>query len=107
MSTFNINGDINGPANFGDHGRIEINNGADAAQSLRLAAELVERLRTENPPLVAQAEVVRGELARAGQDGAAPDRGRVRAALDTISVGVAAGSGGLALAQELSRVLGL
>ncbi|MFS8197412.1 hypothetical protein ACLVWQ_01870 [Streptomyces sp. CWNU-52B] len=107
MSTFNFHGDINGPANFGDHGRIEVSNGPDPAQSLRLAADLVELLRTENPRLVAPAEVVRGELARAGQDGAAPDRGRVRSALETISVGVAAGSGGLALAQELSRVLGL
>jgi hypothetical protein len=106
MSTYNIN-NVNGPANLGDNGRIEINNGMDAAAVLRVADQLVERLRSENPALVGQAEVIQGELVQAGQEGRAADRGRIRSALETISIGVAAGSGGLALAQELGRALGL
>ncbi|MFI5680300.1 hypothetical protein [Streptomyces cellulosae] len=107
MSTFNFHGNIEGPANFGDNGRIEINNGADAATVLRVADQLVDRLRGENPALVAPARVIQGELAQAGQEGRAADRGRIRSALETISVGVAAGSGGFALAQELARALGM
>lgn len=107
MSTYNFHGNISGPANFGDHGRIEINNGMDPAAVLRVADQLVERLRGENPALVGQAEVIQGELVQAGQEGRAADRGRIRSALETISIGVAAGSGGLALAQELGRALGL
>ncbi|GLW50752.1 hypothetical protein Stsp02_64130 [Streptomyces sp. NBRC 14336] len=106
MSNYHIN-NVNGPANFGDHGRIEINNGADAATLLRLADQLVERLRVENPALVPHAQVIRGELADAGQDGRSADRGRIRSALETIGIGVAAGSGGLALAQDIGRLLGL
>ncbi|GCB45127.1 hypothetical protein [Streptomyces sp. NL15-2K] len=106
MSTYNIN-NVNGPANLGDHGRIEVNNGMDAAAVLRVADQLVERLRGENPALVTQAEVIQGELVQAGQEGRPADRGRIRSALETISIGVAAGSGGLALAQELGRILGL
>ncbi|MFE0253859.1 hypothetical protein [Streptomyces sp. NPDC059010] len=106
MSTFNIR-NINGPANIGDHGRIEINNGADPAAVLRLAEQLVERLRADNPALVPQAQVIQGELASTGQDGRTADRGRIRSALETIGIGVAAGSGSLALVQEIGRVLGL
>ncbi|MEV0174799.1 hypothetical protein AB0I00_27225 [Streptomyces sp. NPDC050803] len=106
-SNYHIN-NVNGPANFGDHGRIEINNhGTDPAALLRLADRLVERLRVESPALVPQAQVIQGELARAEQDGQAVNRGRIRSALETIGIGVAAGSGGLALAQEIGRVLGL
>ncbi|MDL2081875.1 hypothetical protein QNN03_36160 [Streptomyces sp. GXMU-J15] len=106
MSNYHIN-NVNGPANFGDHGRIEINNGTDAATLLRLADQLVERLRVENPALVPHAQVIQGELAGAGQDGRSADRGRIRSALETIGIGVAAGSGGLALAQDIGRLLGL
>ncbi|MBC2902084.1 hypothetical protein [Streptomyces cupreus] len=102
-SNYHIN-NVNGPAIFGDNGRMEINNGTDAATLLRLADQLVERMRVESPALVPQAQVIQGELA---QDGRPADRGRIRAALETIGIGVAAGSGGLALAQEIGRVLGL
>lgn len=105
-SNYHIN-NVNGPAIFGDNGRMEINNGTDAATLLRLADQLVEKLRVESPALVPQAQVIQGELAGAGQDGRTADRGRIRAALETIGIGVAAGSGGLALAQEIGRVLGL
>jgi hypothetical protein len=44
---------------------------------------------------------------RAGREGRAADRGRIRAALETIGIGVAAGSGSLAPAQEPGRALGL
>lgn len=107
MSTFNFHGNISGPSNFGDNGRIEINNGTDAATVLQVADQLVERLRRENPALVPQAQVIQGELAQAGQEGRAAHRGRIQAALETISVGVAAGSGGLALAEQLGHALGL
>ncbi|MEU3894630.1 hypothetical protein [Streptomyces sp. NPDC045251] len=107
MSTYNFHGNISGPANFGDNGRIEINNGADPAAVLDLADRLVERLGTDSPALVGEAEVIRGELVRAGQEGRVADRGRIRSALETIGIGVAAGSGGLALAQELGRALGI
>lgn len=106
MGTYNIR-NVNGPANLGDNGRIEINNGTDAAAVLHLADQLVERLRRENPALVPQAQVIQGELAQAGQEGRAANRGRIRAALETIGVGVAAGSGGLALAEQLGHALGL
>ncbi|MCZ9343397.1 hypothetical protein NGM37_37150 [Streptomyces sp. TRM76130] len=98
---------MSGPSNFGDHGRIEITDGADPAAVLALAGQLVERLRGEHPALTPEAEVVQGELVRAGQEGRAVDRRRIRAALETIGIGVAAGSGSLALAQELGRALGL
>ncbi|WP_328874548.1 hypothetical protein OHT76_33305 [Streptomyces sp. NBC_00287] len=104
-SNYHIN-NVNGPAILGDNGRIEINNGTDPAVLLRLADQLVERLRAESPALVPQAQVVQGELADAGQQGRPADQGRIRAALETIGAGVAAGSGGLALAQEIGRMLG-
>ncbi|MBT2409424.1 hypothetical protein J7I94_02405 [Streptomyces sp. ISL-12] len=107
MSTYNFHGNISGPSHFGDHGHIEIHNGADPAAVLALADRLVERLRGEHPALAPEAEAVQGELVRAGQEGRAVDRGRIRAALETIGIGVAAGSGSLALAQEIQRVLGL
>lgn len=106
MSTYNIR-NVNGPANIGDNGRIEINNGTDAAAVLRLAGELVQRLATDNPSLVPAAQIIQGELADADQDGRPANRGRIRSALETIGIGVAAGSGSLALAQEIARALGL
>ncbi|MGI5379046.1 hypothetical protein ACQEV2_33310 [Streptomyces sp. CA-251387] len=106
MSTYNIR-NINGPANIGDHGHIEVNNGADPAAVLHLAERLVERLHIDNPALVPQAQIIQGELLGAEQDGQPANRGRIRSALETIGIGVAAGSGSLALVQELGRVLGL
>lgn len=106
MSTYNIR-NINGPANIGDHGHIEVNNGVDPAALVQLAERLVERLRFDNPALVPQGEIIQGELISAEQDGQPANRGRIRSALETIGIGVAAGSGSLALAQEISRALGL
>ncbi|MEV7425078.1 MULTISPECIES: hypothetical protein [unclassified Streptomyces] len=109
MSTFNFHGEISGPSNFGDGGRIEVHHhGTSAAEAVRLAAELVRQLRAEDSPaLAAQAEVVRGELVRADEEGRPADQGRLRQALETISLGLAAGSGGVALAQEIGRLIGL
>ena len=107
MGTYNFHGNISGPSNFGDNGRIEINHGMDAAAVLKVADQLVVRLLAEAPSLVTPAQVVQGELARAEQEGRAADRGRIRAALETIGIGVAAGSGSLALVEELTRALGL
>ncbi|WP_275462484.1 hypothetical protein [Streptomyces noursei] len=108
MSTFNFHAEVSGPSNFGDGGRIEIHHhGGSPAEALRLATELVRQLRTEGQPaLAAQAEVVRGELVEAEQEQRPADQGRVRQALQTISLGLAAGSSGLALVQELGRLFG-
>ncbi|XXZ52047.1 hypothetical protein AAGT00_30125 [Streptomyces cavourensis] len=50
---------------------------------------------------------MRGELVRAGEEGRPADRGRIRQALETLTVGLAAGSGGIALAQDIGRLVGL
>ncbi|MEV5527386.1 hypothetical protein [Streptomyces prunicolor] len=107
MSTYNFKGNISGPSNFGDNGRIEINNGTDAAGVLRIAEQLVDRMRGENPTLVSQAQVIQGELVQADQEGRAANRGRIRAALETITIGVGAGSAGLTLVEQLKNALGL
>lgn len=109
MSTYNFHGSVSGPSNFGDNGRIEVHHhGASPAETLRLATELVGALRREGaaPALTAEAETVRGELARAQQEQVHADRGRLRRALDTVTAGLTAGSGALVLAQELVRALG-
>ncbi|MGA5472192.1 hypothetical protein ACPCUK_25900 [Streptomyces arboris] len=109
MSTYNFHGDISGPSNFGDHGKIEVTYGTPPAEALKLAADLVQLVRQEAalPELAAQAEIVRGELVRAGEEGRPADQGRIRQALETLTVGLAAGSGGIALAQEIGRLVGL
>ncbi|MFJ3707991.1 hypothetical protein OG204_29835 [Streptomyces sp. NBC_01387] len=109
MSTFNFKGDISGPSNFGDGGKIEIHqHGMSPAEAMRLATQLVQQLRAEGrPALAAEAEVVRGELARAGQGSPVADHGRIRQALETISLGLATGSGGLELVRELGRFVGM
>ncbi|GHC58231.1 hypothetical protein [Streptomyces cinnamoneus] len=109
MSTFNFHGEISGPGNFGDGGKIEIHHhGATAAEALRLAGELARQLRADGLPVLAEhADVVRGELVRADREQRPADPGRVRRALETISTGLTTGSAGLALAQELGRVIGL
>ncbi|MER5613977.1 hypothetical protein [Streptomyces sp. NPDC002215] len=108
MSTFNFHGQISGPSNFGDNGKIEIHQGASPAEALRLAAELVQQLRQEHRlELAEQAEIVRGELVQAEEERRPADQGRVRQALETISLGLAAGSGGIALVQEIGRLVGL
>ncbi|MGK5637164.1 hypothetical protein ACSNOK_02420 [Streptomyces sp. URMC 126] len=107
MSTFNIHGNITGPSNFGDHGRIEIRHGESPAEALRLAGELVRRLSAESPELAEPAALVRGELTRADEERRPVDRGRIRQWLELITTGAAAGSGSLALARELGQALGM
>ncbi|QOV34785.1 hypothetical protein IM697_32475 [Streptomyces ferrugineus] len=79
--------------------------GADPAAMLILAERLVERLSFENPALVPQGEIIHTELGHAAQDGLPANRGRIRFALEAIGTGVPAGSGSLALVQEIARVL--
>jgi hypothetical protein len=107
MATYNFNGGISGPANFGDNGRIEITYGQSPAEASRLAAELVARLRADDSDRAGHAEEVQGELAAAGREGRPVDRGRIRRALETLSTGLAAGSAALALVQGLGHALGL
>ena len=61
MSTYNFHGNISGPSNFGDHGKIEVTYGAPPAEALQLAADLVQLVRREaaRPELAAEAEFVR------------------------------------------------
>ncbi|MER7921883.1 hypothetical protein ABTY96_01910 [Streptomyces sp. NPDC096057] len=107
MSTFNFNGGGNiHNSHIGDHGHV-VNNGTDSATVLALADRLVDRMRGEYPTLVPQAQVIQGELVQAGEEGRAVNRGRVRAALETITIGVGAGTGGLALIEQLKHALGL
>ncbi|MCX5238527.1 hypothetical protein OG824_25345 [Streptomyces prunicolor] len=106
MSTFNFNGGNITNSHIGDQGHV-VNHGTDSATVLRIAEQLVDRMRGENPTLVSQAQVIQGELVQAGEEGRAANRGRIRAALETITLGVGAGSGGLALAEQLKHALGL
>ncbi|MET9294189.1 hypothetical protein [Streptomyces sp. NPDC003077] len=104
MSTFHVNGPVNGPSQWGD-GNAQVNAGASAspAEALRLAGELAGRLGPDAPP---QAAAVRTELARAEAAGAEPDRGRIREWLDTLTQSVGAAGGTLALIEGIRRALG-
>ncbi|MFC9278932.1 hypothetical protein [Streptomyces collinus] len=108
MSTYNFHGNINGPAHMGDHGRIEVNVHGPATEPLvRLAEGLIEALRAEYPVLVPHGEVIHGALMESVGDGGPPNRGRIRSALETISIGAAAGTASLAFTQQFMQALGL
>ncbi|MGE7390149.1 hypothetical protein ACQKM2_32190 [Streptomyces sp. NPDC004126] len=108
MGTYNFHGNVNGPGNYGDHGVINIGPEEDAARVLRLAAELARWLtdRDAGPERVEAAHALRGELEEAGRERRAPEPGLVRRSLETITLGLGAGSAGLALAQQISALLG-
>ncbi|MFE2322506.1 hypothetical protein ACFXD5_00995 [Streptomyces sp. NPDC059385] len=108
MATYNFNGNVNGPANFGDNGTINIGRQDGAEQTLRLAAELARWLRAEgaDQDRLDAARTLHGELEQAGREQRAAEPGVVRRALETITLGLGAGSTGLALAQEITRLLG-
>lgn len=107
MSAYDFHGNVNGPGDFGDQGPVETRNGSGTAAVLRLAEQLVERLRTENPALIGYGEIIRDELTQAAPDGRGANQGRIRFALETIGIGVTAGTGSLALVQQLTQALGL
>ena len=108
MATYNFHGDINGPGNFGERGVITIGRQEPATDVLRLAADLVQRLHAEGAeqPRIEAADTLCAELDQAAGEGRSADPGLVRRALETITLGLAASSGALALAQEISRLLG-
>lgn len=108
MSTYNFHGNVTGPGNFGDNGTINIGQQDTAERTLRLAAELAQWLRAEGAAQdrLDAAQALHGELDRAGQEGRAAEPGVVRRALETITLGLGAGSTGLTLAQEIARLLG-
>ncbi|WP_374776385.1 hypothetical protein OG756_30080 [Streptomyces sp. NBC_01310] len=108
MSTYNFHGNITGPGNFGDNGTINIGQQDTAAQTLRLAAELAQWLRAEGAgqAQLDAARTLREELDQAGRERRTAEPGVVRRALETVTLGLGAGSTGLALAQEISRLLG-
>lgn len=107
MSTYNFHGNISGPGNFGDNGTINIGQQDTAAQIVRLAAELAQWLRAEGAAeeRLAAARTLHAELERAEQERRAAEPGVVRRALETVTLGLGAGSTGLALAQEITRLL--
>jgi hypothetical protein len=105
MSTHHFHDDVSGPFAAGDQRRVEVHTGADMETLLDLADELVERLHYENPALVPQGEIILTELEGADEERSPANRGRIRFALDEISVGVSARSASLAITQELSRML--
>ncbi|MCM2386892.1 hypothetical protein [Streptomyces albipurpureus] len=114
MNTYNIGSVSGGQNQFGDHGvnvsgggRAQINHGASPAEAIRLAGELVRRLRQDQPALVGQAELLEGELVSAQREGREVDQGRVRRWLEAISAGAGAAGGALALAQALGGAIGL
>ncbi|MFE1886633.1 hypothetical protein [Streptomyces diastatochromogenes] len=107
MSTYNY-GNFNGPAGLGDLGRGTIDPYAPASEGLvRLSDGLMEALRAEYPGLVRHGETIRGALMESVEDGGPPNRGRIRSALEAISIGASAGSGSLAFTQQFMHVLGL
>ncbi|MER7466502.1 hypothetical protein [Streptomyces sp. NPDC097981] len=108
MGTFNFNGNVNAGI-IGDNGTVNVNVGQQdtAAETLRLAAELARWLRDQGaaPERIEAADTLHGELDRAAQQRRAVEPGVVRRALETITLGLGVGSGGLALAQEIGRLL--
>ncbi|MFJ3877496.1 hypothetical protein ACIPW5_08575 [Streptomyces sp. NPDC090077] len=110
MGTYHFHGNVNGPGNYGDHGVINTGREEDddAARVLRLAAELAGWLaaRDAGPERIDAADALRGELEEAGREQRAPEPGLVRRSLETITLGLGAGSAGLALAQQISVLLG-
>ncbi|MFK0252173.1 hypothetical protein [Streptomyces sp. NPDC090445] len=104
---YTFNGNINGPANFGDNGVINVGQQDAAERTLRLATQLAQWLRDEGaaPARVEAAEVLRGELDRAVQERRPAEPGLIRRSLETITLGLGAGSSGFTLAQEISRLL--
>ncbi|MFF8726071.1 hypothetical protein ACF073_06225 [Streptomyces sp. NPDC015171] len=107
MSTYNF-GNVNGPANFGDHGRIEIDHqNPDLPALMDCADRLSEALHAEYPGLVRNGEVIQGELAQSAEDGLPPNRGRIRTALENIAIGASAGTASLAFTRQLLTALGL
>ncbi|MFF4850202.1 hypothetical protein [Streptomyces sp. NPDC001194] len=107
MGTFNFNRDVNAGI-IGDNGTINIGQQEGAAQTLRLAAELAQWLRDQGaaPARIEAADVLRAELDQAAQERRPAEPGVIRRSLETITLGLGVGSGGLALAQEISRLLG-
>ncbi|MET9451499.1 hypothetical protein [Streptomyces cinerochromogenes] len=107
MSTYNF-GNVNGPANFGDHGQIQINHAhPDLPTMMDLTDRLIETLRAEYPELVPQGEIIQAQFQESADDGLPPNRGRIRSALETIAIAASAGTGSLAFTQQLFTALGL
>jgi hypothetical protein len=105
MSTFNFNGPVSGQSQaFGDHNTQHntFHGGFQAVGALHLADALVRELGPSAPP---EAEAVRAELARAEQAGEQPDHGRIRAWLDTLTLGLGTGSGALALVEQIRQAI--
>ncbi|MFJ3986869.1 hypothetical protein [Streptomyces fungicidicus] len=98
MSTYNFNGPVSGQNNFGDHNQNLLVGNLD---------ELVARVREEQPDRVAEAELIRAEVARAAAEDRPVDGGRIRDWLAALREGADAGSGVLALITSLRALLGL
>ncbi|MDV5143732.1 hypothetical protein R1T08_05435 [Streptomyces sp. SBC-4] len=78
MTTNNFNAPISGQTIIGDHGVNQIvQQGAGPVDAVQLAGALVALLRAAGPEREA-AELLRGELVRAGEDGRPVDGDQAR-----------------------------
>lgn len=107
MSSYSF-GNLNGPAGFGDFGRIDTKHGTPDLDTLMALAEgLTEALRAEYPGLAGCGESIQAELALSAEDGLPPNRGRIRTALETVAIAAGAGTASLTFTQHLMHGLGL
>ncbi|MEU6281908.1 hypothetical protein [Streptomyces sp. NPDC047028] len=95
MSTYNFHGN---PTN-GHH--------PDPDALLHLTGGLLKSLRAEYPGLVRYGEIIQGEAELSAEDGDPPNRGKIRTALEAVTIGAAAGTGSLAYTRELVQMLAL
>ncbi|MBV2354268.1 hypothetical protein KUM39_07810 [Streptomyces sp. J2-1] len=107
MSTYNFHGN-SGPAGMGDFGRVAFDPYRPASEGLvGLSDDLLDALHAEFPGLVVHGEAIRGALLESLGDGGPPNRGRIRSALEAISIGAPAGTQSLVHTQQLATVLQL
>ncbi|MEU6244480.1 MULTISPECIES: hypothetical protein [unclassified Streptomyces] len=74
---------------------------------IELAEGLTAALHAEYPALVGYGESIEAELALSAEDGLPPNRGRIRSALEAVSIGAGAGTGSLTYTQRLINGLKL
>ncbi|WP_329561459.1 hypothetical protein [Kitasatospora sp. NBC_01266] len=104
---FTFNGEIKNSV-IGGSNNVQNNfTGAESsADAVRQAAQLIDLVQQESPELHTAAEAVHAELVRAAEQRVSPDCGRIRSWLDTIVLGLTAGSSALTLVQGIHQAIG-
>ncbi|MGW0767254.1 hypothetical protein [Streptomyces sp. NPDC002676] len=102
MSAYSY-GPAHGPGGYGNRGY----GGLDPEGLVELGDRLLQTLRAEYPGLAGYGETIKGELELAAEDGGPPNRGRIRLALEAISISASAGTGSLAYVQQFTHILDL